>query len=361
MMKKIIIILFLCLCSFLRGQDVNWSQPANTLLYQNPAFTGLENKYSFNLNYRNQWNVANNAYRDYMVSGDCRFDKSNNIWLGLGGVILKDEQGFKNYKTTSATLNLSCIVRLNARTRLSAGFAGSFVQNTLDMGNYSWGTQYNGEKYDPNLSSGESSTSFSRGHGDMNAGIALSYDNAENLFLGENNKRWLLGYSISHLTSPNISMTGGKDRLQVKHTAYIKSFLSLNDKYALAPVVYGYYQANMKQVTFGSLFRVSTGDASKITNERKASSFSFGLLYRVNDALIPTVEAESGKVVFALCYDITASKFTKADRLRGGIELSLRIRALGTSDRYATTIHTGKKAKGTQSSTVKRRKRFSFF
>lgn len=349
-------------CSLLRGQDLNWSQPQNAVLYQNPAFTALETKFSANLNFRDQWSVINKAYRSYMFSGDYRFDKSNKRWFGLGATVIKDQQGLNSYKTTSGALNLSCILRLNARTRFSVGLGGNFAQNSLYTGDYTWGSQYNGEKYDESLASGESKGSFSRSYADVHAGIALSYDNEENVFLGENRKKWLFGYSIYHIARPNVSMTGGKDNLQMKHTGFLKGYLSLDEKYTLIPVLYGYYQGNMRQVTVGSLLRVGTENASKITEEKKAAAFSFGLLYRVKDAIIPTIEAEKGTFVFALSYDATVSQFRKADKFRGGIELSIRIRSFGTSDKIAETIHTGKKFKGTNTSTVRRKKkRFSLF
>ncbi|MBX3164809.1 MAG: PorP/SprF family type IX secretion system membrane protein [Bacteroidetes bacterium] len=361
-MKKIISLLFLVLCAFVKGQDVNWSQPQNTLLYQNPAFTALENKYSVNLNFRDQWSTISKAYRSYMASGDYRFDKKNNAWLGLGGFVFRDQQGLNTYKTTSAVVNVSCILRLNSRVRLGAGFGGGFVQNNLFMGNYTWGSQYVDEHFDPTLPSGEKNGSLSRSYSDFNTGIALSYDNEEEVFSGEAHKKWLVGYGINHITSPNISMTGGRDRLRPRHTGFIKGHLTLSEKYAVSPVVYAYYQGNMRHITFGSLVRMGISNASKILDEKKASSISFGLLYRYKDAFIPTFEAEKGDFVFALSYDVTVSKYRRANAFRGGVELSVRMRSFGVSDKVKATIHSGKKIKGTNTSTVKRKKkRFSLF
>ena len=64
---------------------------------------------------------------------------------------------------------------------------------------------------------------------------------------------------------------------------------------------------------------------SKITGIKKGSSFAFGVLYRVNDAVIPTFEMEKGNLLLGVSYDMNVSKLSQTSRLRGGIEMSLRL------------------------------------
>jgi hypothetical protein len=77
------------------AQDIHWSQPANNLMFENPAFTGISHKFSFNMNYRDQWKAANAPYKSYNVAGDYQFKKDNakKVFLSAGILFTEDVAG----------------------------------------------------------------------------------------------------------------------------------------------------------------------------------------------------------------------------------------------------------------------------
>jgi hypothetical protein len=80
------------------GQDLHFSQWFNSPLLTNPANTGFipDADYRIGANYRNQWSaIMQEPYKTMSVWGDAQVfrDRIVNGWLGLGGVIERDEAG----------------------------------------------------------------------------------------------------------------------------------------------------------------------------------------------------------------------------------------------------------------------------
>src|ERR1700721_965339 len=95
-------ILILCCCMIggigFSAQDLHFSQWFNSPLLTNPANTGFipDADYRLGANYRNQWSsVMSEPYQTMSVWGDAQVfrDRIQNGWMGLGGVILKDQAG----------------------------------------------------------------------------------------------------------------------------------------------------------------------------------------------------------------------------------------------------------------------------
>jgi type IX secretion system PorP/SprF family membrane protein len=80
------------------GQDLHFSQWFNSPLLTNPANTGFipDADYRFGANYRNQWSaIMAEPYRTMSIWGDAQVfrDRIENGWMGLGGVIERDDAG----------------------------------------------------------------------------------------------------------------------------------------------------------------------------------------------------------------------------------------------------------------------------
>ncbi len=308
------------------GQDIHWSQPGATLVYQNPAFSGLQHKYGFGIIYRDQWNTIDKNYKTYMASGDYRFGKEERkSWLGLGGMLYNDVSADRSYRVTSGGIALSGIVNTTANSMLSAGLGFNFAQNALIKNNFNWGTQFDGQNFNSAINSGETNTTMSGNFSDLHAGIAYQFHKSETSASTNGEKKLLLGYSVNHLNQPDIGINKN-DRLGIKHTFLVTSLNPLAGNKGLKTVLLFYRQNTMMELSGGGLLRFTLGDVSKYTNIKKGRVFSAGLLYRYNDALIPTVEIEIENVFIGLCYDVNVSQLSPASRYRGGFELSLNYR-----------------------------------
>jgi type IX secretion system PorP/SprF family membrane protein len=280
---------------FLNAQDVHWSQPSGCLLYQNPAFAGIEHQYSFNLDYRNQWNAAGTRYQSYFVAGDYRLGKSaeeNNTFFSVGGLFFNDVAGDGHYRTTNAGLLFSCNVKANDHWRMGAGAGFNFLAHALQMDDFSWGSQFDGINYNSTINSGEALGTYKNSTFDMNAGVSARYTKNPGTLSSNDDVKLIFGYSLNHITRPNIGFFGSS-MLDFKHTVFANGIIGLHNKnVSLKPVLLFYMQGKQMEITGGSLISFSYGEQSKITGFKKGSSFSVGALYRYNDAIIHTAQKE---------------------------------------------------------------------
>src|ERR1700743_2992092 len=88
------------------AQALHFSQWFNSPLTINPANTGFipDADYRYGANYRDQWSAIMAApYRTMSVWGDAQVfrDRIENGWMGLGGVILRDDAGSSTLTSTS--------------------------------------------------------------------------------------------------------------------------------------------------------------------------------------------------------------------------------------------------------------------
>src|SRR5450432_4759744 len=80
----------------LKAQDLHFSQWFNNPLLTNPANTGFipDADYRLGASYRNQYsNIMAVPYKTMSIFGDAQVfrNRIETGWLGLGGVILRDE------------------------------------------------------------------------------------------------------------------------------------------------------------------------------------------------------------------------------------------------------------------------------
>lgn len=322
---------FLALPVVLSAQDVHWAQPSNNLLVQNPAFTGIAHRYSAALDYRSQWNAVGTDYHTYLLAGDGRFGKADpdKVTFSGGGIVYSDMAGDGNYRTTSIGATFSSIVRLNDNMRFGAGLGFNLVQGQLKPENFSWGSQFNGQFYDPALGSGENLATLSRWYGDLGAGVSLAYAKDAATTSSNDKTDFVFGYSLHHINRPDVALAGGGDAQQMRHALFATGNIGLKNKnVSLKPTAFAYLQGPLFEVTAGTLVAFQLGEHSQVTGFKKGSGFACGALYRVNDALIPTAQFEKGGCLFGISYDVNVSGLSSASRFRGGPEFSLVLRDL---------------------------------
>ena len=160
-MKKIYAILSLVILMFagnVSGQDIHFSQVNETPLFLSPANTGFFNGYvRVSLNYRNQWASMNNAFQTYALSVDGGLFKSRRrkAFMGMGFTLFTDEAGAAKIRKTTALFNLSGLLKINRRSSMSVGLAGGAAATNADYSKLTYASQFEGNNYDPSISSGE--------------------------------------------------------------------------------------------------------------------------------------------------------------------------------------------------------------
>jgi hypothetical protein len=127
-----------------------------------------------------------------------------------------------------------------------------------------------------------------------------------------------VGFSVSHLNRPKISMTKDDDiRLPVKFTTHASVSIAVHSSIAIIPSAYLSFQKKYREILFGATYSHSLPiDVKGFINK-----MNIGLYYRWNDAVYLAAGMDWRRFKFSVSYDFNVSKLVKASYARGGVEI----------------------------------------
>ena len=308
------------------AQDIHYTQFYNTPLTTNPALTGVFNgAYRIGAIYRNQWFTTvnngffNSPFQTPSISFDMPFILKNGDAIGVGALILYDEAGAGSISTFTGQISGSYIKHLgkDGKHQLSAGFQVGFTQTKLNAADAKFASQYSGNDFNPNMSSGVS-LAPNVNYANLNVGL---------LYFGKitNKISLYMGGTIFNTTVPKIDLAAN----QAKQSLSLRGKLSggmdftLGRRYHILPSVLWMRQSNTSDLNTGIGFGYDINMRTNIT---------LGIFNRVNNVMDAYHQAESAIAYAAfqvkgfklgVSYDFTVSKLSSGSSGTGGIELSL--------------------------------------
>jgi len=309
---RILLLILCCGFQFAKSQDIHFSQFNKSYLNLNPALTGSFNgDFRFNGNYRNQWSSVSEPFETYSIAMDLKNPIKQLAGLHLGGVIFNDEAGLGGLKMTQANLSLGYSYGLNYDSTLIAktGVQIGYSARSINFDQFSFDQQYNGNRYDPNLSTGESFDKNSYGSINLHIRFGLEY-------LIENRKKLNFGLSIFNLTKPNQSFEGITVPLESRAAFQLGADYLINNKIDILPSVLYSKQGPYTEFLVGTDLRYRL-------NRSLASNVYGGVWYRNQDALILSTGMDYLQWNLGISYDINISELESASNKRGGLELSI--------------------------------------
>ncbi len=330
MFKVLVKFIMISSTYILHAQDSHFSQFDKSPLMINPALAGALYKTQVNLNYRSQWSSVNSPFKTFGFSADQRFGggRKQNGFFGVGLYALSDNASSKTITTMDLKLSVSGHIRINKQSSIGLGIQAGMLQRSLTTSNFQWGSQYNGNAYDPTISNAEGTSASYNSISvfDVSSGIVYSYNSNEYQKVTGNNDKFLnFGVSFYHLNKPSYSFQGGNEKLPIKITAFANSLFNIqNTNVAVGPSFLYQRQSNASELLIGSRVRYMIGNASKVTNFKSASAVSMGCYLRYKDAIVTLFQYEIKNYLVGFSYDINVSKLRSYSNLRGGFELSLR-------------------------------------
>lgn len=328
-MKKIYIITFilLLLVVAVKGQDANFSQYYAAPLYLNPALSGLETSPHLAVNYRSQWKNMNTPH----YVGQASFIYP--IYLEMGG--LKEHQGgvgvsvfneiagqansFKNYGG-SLTAAYNVMLGANATQMLSFGLQGAFVQNSIDFGKLTWGSQYDPYMgFNPGITPSVDLNYQTSSYLSFNAGIVYYFSTApveaQNSFSG------FVGLSANHLNRPNQSFFTDQSEVQLPLLYKLHGGVEIKSSdqtLAISPNFLILQQNNIRQYDFGSYFTYNL-----LGNNQKECHLILGTWYRLQDSFILSVGLNTSQYTVGFSYDSNVSRLRYNASEGGAFEISI--------------------------------------
>jgi type IX secretion system PorP/SprF family membrane protein len=328
-MKRFLVVAMFCFgslqCNKLYAQDIHFSQFYENAILRNPALTGIfSGDYKFGLNYRSQWSEISVPFKTVLVSGESRIVLNREVgdYLSFGLTATYDRAGSINFNSMQVypAINYNKAIEDKHNSYLSVGFAGGYIQRSIDLSKATFSTQYGGNGYDPLASSGENMSNTVIQNYDLAAGISL------NSSIGAyNNVNYYLGFAGYHVTRPQQSFNKaeGLIRLDTKWTGNMGFKCNLNSQYAITVHLNYATQGQYNELIGGGLI-------SWRTNPELSQNFGLyaGVFIRYKDAFIPTVKVDYQHYSMTISYDINTSTLKPASNGVGGFEISIFARGI---------------------------------
>ena len=307
-----------------RAQDIHFSQFYENAILRNPALTGIfSGDYKAGVNYRSQWGDIANPFQTVIASVESRVSVNQDAadYLSFGLSCSYDHAGSIDFNSLQVipALNYNKSLEDNHQSYFSVGFAGGYIQRSVDVSKITLDNQYqNG--YNPGIAPSTSITSSSMSHFDLSAGVSL------NSSLGEsNNINYYIGAAAYHLTRPKETFDPSQSfiYLSTKWTGNLGIQWRITPQYGLTIHANYVNQSPYREIIFGGLVNYKSTESQLST---KPFTLYAGLFYRVGDAMIPTLKLDYDSYSFTCSYDVNTSSLHTASSGEGGWEFSLFVR-----------------------------------
>ena len=325
-MKKIILPFTIFLATFFTAfsQDAHYSQWLNTPLTLNPAMTGVFNgKFRFSNDFRSQWSGITKAYTDIHVSADLPVARGmlrNGQFFGVGFLLAQNRAGSNHFTQTILQGSFSYTTPIDDGDNfISVGFQGGLNSNSVNMEDGTWGSQWNGDSYDPGSGYTENVSLQTFSYVDMSAGVFWHYVPDQYNYV-------YAGAAVGHLGGENESFFIDEVyNIHRRYTVNVGSEISTNDQNQtfVAPKVLFMMQGPQKEITFGVSLKNKVKFKSQYTNYQKELMFSLGAHYRFQDAIILSGRFEYNNVSVGLSYDYVLSSLHKNANAGSAYEVTL--------------------------------------
>ena len=309
------------------SQDVGFSQFYDQPLLRNPALAGIfTGDLRLVASYRNQWQSVTTPYRTFGLSAELKIPvdlvPDDNLTVGLQ--LMRDVAGTSEYSTMQImpAANYSLPLSAEKNSYLSFALMGGLMQQRFDPAKLVLNDQFvsgsNGT-FSILPSSRQVFNNTNINYFDFSAG--LSYNG---VMRGDID--YFIGAGIFHIKNPKVAFFDGNQIVLNKKLAF-NAGLSVPTSETDQFVLYGDYftqygdqfrPVGIRTLQIGMMYR---HDLFVLGEEQQ--TITLGLLYRLDDAVIPVIQLALSKFAIGASYDANISKLAVASHYRGGFELTI--------------------------------------
>ena len=319
--KKILILggCFIGMAVCGHAQDLHFSQWFNSPLTTNPANTGFipDADYRIGANFRNQWSAIMAApYRTMSVWGDAQVfrDRIQNGWMGLGGMILRDDAGTSTLTSTEAYGSVAYHQMVGYSSLISLGFNVGWINKRINTSNLKFPDQFDGHFFDSQLPTSVLIDQPNVNYFDMQIGMNYAYFPTNRMYLNA-------GFSVQHINRARESFfstdpQGFDSRIPRRYIGFLNASLKVNDQVIINPMGYYTNDAGSSETVLGLNAQYNLQD----DGEQQVIG---GLYYRAGDAAIPMIGFIYKNIKLTFTYDVTTSSLKHYDGGYGAWEFAL--------------------------------------
>ena len=315
--KLLLINCLLLLLSYvpLQAQDIHFSQYWNTPLELNPALTGVtkEDTRIFGA-YKSQWASVPVAYTTFSGAIDTKWTpiKIEKGYFGLGLIFNHDQAGDSDWTLNNFSALISYTKQLKKGIFCSVGGQIGVGQRSFKLLELTFDNQFNGDQFDPTLSTGESFTDTKTVFFDSNIGINLHFQN------DDLRSKLDIGFGLHHLNTPSQNFYANSTiDIPIRKDFYAMGILKLSPNFDILANGLLRYQGEYQEIVLGASIRIHLNH-----QPTKELAIDFGGNLRTGDAIFPYVGLIYRQWRFGFIYDINTSHFTNATNTNGGPEFT---------------------------------------
>lgn len=317
--KLLILIAAVLMCGSAIGQSIHFSQYFNAPLLLNPANTALVADYDYRvgMNYRNQWATLPVPYNTFSAFGDFKLggnknNENHNNWLGVGVAFFGDKAGDGNLALNQFQGSLAYHLQLSSYTMLSLGVSASYVQRSVNFDNLTFDAQWDGVKFNPNMTNGEKVGVIKTSFYTVNPGLNFAWFPHESLYAK-------LGVAVGNVNRPVESFYKSTTNvIGYRPMVHLDILWQTSPVLLVNPSAYYSTQTGASELLLGSQFRTMLSDKNEMLMQ-----LILGAYTRLGDAIIGLAGMQVGPVQFTANYDFTISKLTPYNNSYGALEFSI--------------------------------------
>lgn len=292
------------------GQDLHFSQAPLHATFQNPALTGVfSGDWRASAHYRSQWESVPVQYRTGSAAADLKSQTFGKNGLAFGLLLAQDQAGDAVLRWSQIGLQVSALHALSKNQQLSVGFGIQGVQRRVDLSQLKFNNQWDGDLYNPDLSSREVLNNQSGIKASLSAGINWHFQDPTN------RTKIDVGLAGFHLNRPDIHFQSDLPyALPARIGGYVQGYWQQNE------LMDWYFFSQYQQLSTARETVMGAGVRYWLDDE---TALQFSGASRWKDAMIPSIQVQFRQWIVGLSYDVNYSPFKVASRRRGGFELGI--------------------------------------
>ena len=313
---------FFALNQAVSAQDIHFSQFYNSPANLNPALVGIfKGDIRFGANYRSQWQSVPVPYLTFSGAYEQKINQ-NFIGNGFisGGLLFNfDKGGNGDYRISQLGLSASYTQMISDEFFIGVGAQFSIGQRALSPNQLTYGEQWNGDVYDPNIQHTEVFDRENMNMASISAGFNGHYQ------VDGKRTKFDFGMGLYHLNEPGETFFNNPDVvLPMKGNNYGLATVQISEKNDLRfHIIHTYMGLEFLKTEFNEI--VGGVAFRHFLNLEKGREISVqpGVSFRLGDAIIPTFEIQYQNWRVGLSYDVNTSAFEVATNGKGGPEISV--------------------------------------